>query len=145
MRGFRRIDKHSMPLTADETGSRASGISTASDTRLNTSRQRTHESHTRPDTRNNFANRKAQESQVSVLWTCGTLRIISKKGGGISCDHDARFAREQLVSYVGNIVGTRGSGRREPFSCSLRRGGPIGKVLVPVVTEMSTTIVTRFY
>ena len=34
------------------------------------------------------------------------------------------------VSYVGNNVGTKGEGRREPFSCLLRRGGPIGKVLV---------------
>ena len=42
----------------------------------------------------------------------------------------ARHVREYHVSYVGNNVGTKGEGRREPFSCSLKRGGPIGKVLV---------------
>src|SRR4051812_12115467 len=46
------------------------------------------------------------------------------------CDLDARFVRKQFFSYVNIKVGTKGEGRREPFSCSLRRGGPIGKVLV---------------
>ena len=31
----------------------------------------------------------------------------------------ARHVREYHVSYVGNNVGTKGEGRREPFSCSL--------------------------
>ena len=31
----------------------------------------------------------------------------------------ARHVRGQPVSYVGNNVGTKGEGRREPFSCSL--------------------------
>ena len=42
----------------------------------------------------------------------------------------ARQVRGQPVSYVGNNVGTKGEERGEPFSFSLRRGGPIGKVLV---------------
>ena len=54
---------------------------------------------------------------------------LSKKGVDIPCDHDARFVREQFVIYASNNVGTKGEGRREPSSCSLRRGGPIGKVL----------------
>ena len=65
--------------------------------------------------------------------SCGTVGYgptLYKKGGDIPCDHDARFVREQFVRFVGNKVGTKGEGRREPFSCSLRRGGPIGKVLV---------------
>ena len=31
----------------------------------------------------------------------------------------ARHVREYQVSYVGNNVGTKGEGQREPFSCSL--------------------------
>ena len=70
--------------------------------------------HTRSSTKNNLGNRKVKESQVSVLWNGGTVRIMSRKGGDIVCDHNARFVREQLVSYVGNNFGTKGEGRREP-------------------------------
>ena len=42
----------------------------------------------------------------------------------------ARHVEGKPISYGGNNVGTKGEGRREPFSCSLKRGGPIGKVLV---------------
>ena len=55
--------------------------------------------------------------------SCGTVGYgptLYKKGGDIPCDHDARFFREQFVSFVGNKVGTKGEGQREPFSCSLR-------------------------
>src|SRR3954468_12438898 len=52
------------------------------------------------------------------------------QGGGIQCDQVERYDGDQLVNYVGNNVSAKGEGRREPFSCSLRRGGPIGKVLV---------------
>ena len=79
--------------------------------------------------------------------SCGTVGCgptLNKKGGDILCDQVARYVREQLVSYVGNNVGTKGKGQREPFSCSLRRGGQIGKVLILVVTEMLSTIVTGF-
>src|SRR3954468_24519659 len=65
--------------------------------------------------------------------SCGTVGygpILNKKSVDIQCDCDAMFVREQFVSFVGNNVGTKGEGRKEPFSCSLRRGGPIGKVLV---------------
>src|SRR3954469_25578926 len=65
--------------------------------------------------------------------SCGTVgygTTKNREGGDMLCDHDARFVREQFVSYVSNNVGTKGEGRREPFSCSLRRGGPIGTVLL---------------
>ena len=39
----------------------------------------------------------------------------NREGGDILCDHDARFVREQFVSYVSNNVGTKGEGRGEPF------------------------------
>ena len=42
----------------------------------------------------------------------------------------ARHVREYPVSYVGNNVGTKGEGRREPFFLLVERGRPIGKVLV---------------
>ena len=62
--------------------------------------------------------------------TVGYGPTLNKRGGDIQCDQVARYDGEQLVSFVGNKVGTKGEGRREPLSCSLRRGGPIGKVLV---------------
>ena len=90
-----------------------------------------------------LGNRKAQESQVSILWNGGTLRIMNKKGGDLVCDHDARFVREQLVSYVGNIVGTKGEGRREPFSLLVKTRRTNWQSSSPsVVTEMSSTMVT---
>ena len=65
--------------------------------------------------------------------SCGAVGYgptLNKKGVDIRCDQVARFVKEQLVNYVGNNISAKGEGRREPFSCSLRRGGPIGKVLV---------------
>src|SRR3954465_164979 len=55
---------------------------------------------------------------------------LNKKGADIQCDQISRFYGEHLVNYVGNNISAKGEGRGEPFSCSLRRGGPIGKVLV---------------
>ena len=68
----------------------------------------TRELHPRSSASNNFGNGNVQESQVSVLWNCGLVRIASRRGGDILCDHDARFVREPLVHYVGNDVGTKG-------------------------------------
>src|SRR3990170_1665263 len=64
--------------------------------------------------------------------SCGTVgvSIESREDGVICSDMTAKPVRGYHVSYVGNNVGTKGEGRREPFSCSLKRGGPIGKVLV---------------
>ena len=107
-----QADRHASDVeTDDEKGSRASGISNASGIGLNI---------TRKVTRVRFR-------------SCGTVGYgptLNKKGGDNQCDQVARYVREQLVSYVGNNVGTRGEGQREPFFCSLRRGGPIRKVLV---------------
>ena len=55
---------------------------------------------------------------------------LNKKGVDIQGDQVARYDGEQLVNYVSNNISAKGEGRIEPFSCSLRRGGPIGKVLV---------------
>ena len=55
---------------------------------------------------------------------------LNKKGVGIQCNQVERFDGEQLVNDVGNNISAKGKGRKEPFSCSLRRGGSIGKVLV---------------
>ena len=102
---------HSMPMMAYEKGSRASGISNASDIRLNISRQ-------------------AATVRFRSCGTVGYGPTLNKKGGDIQCDHDARFLGEQIVSDVGNNIGTKGKGRREPYLCSLKRGRPIGKALV---------------
>ena len=53
---------------------------------------------------------------------------LNKKGVDIQCDQVARY--EELVNYVGSNISAKGEGQREPFSYSLRRGGPIGKGLV---------------
>ena len=65
--------------------------------------------------------------------SCGTAGYgptLNKKGVDIQCDQVARYDGEQLVNYVSNNISAKGEGQGEPLSCSLRRGGPIGKVLV---------------
>src|SRR3954463_1673760 len=64
--------------------------------------------------------------------SCGTVCYgpTWNQGGDIRCDQVERYDEEQLVNYVGNNISAKGEGRREPFSCSLTRGGPLGKVLV---------------
>ena len=66
------------------------------------------------------------------LWVMGPpcgLKI--REGGDVLHDHASKACQRVACQlYVSNIVGTKGEGRREPFSCSLKRGGPIGKVLV---------------
>src|SRR3954463_5581497 len=64
--------------------------------------------------------------------SCGTMGYepTENQGDDIQCDQVARYDGEQLVNYVGNNISAKGEEQREPFSCSLRRGGPIGKVLV---------------
>ena len=65
------------------------------------------------------------------LWVMGPPCGLNVERAVTSCTvMIARHVREYHVSYVGNNVGTKGEGRREPFSCSLKRGGPIGKVPV---------------
>ena len=92
-------------------GSIASGISTKSDMERNIAKQ---------TTRVRFR-------------SCGTVGYgptLNKKGADIQCDQVSRYDGEQLVNYVGNNISAKGERRGEPFSYSLRRGGPIGKVLV---------------
>src|SRR3954466_6021707 len=92
------------------------------------------ELHTRPRARNNFGNRGGYR-RVRFR-SCGTVgygptMCFFLIGAVTSCTvMVARHVREYHVSYVGNNVGTKGKGRREPFSCQMQRGGPIGKVLV---------------
>src|ERR1043165_6891940 len=62
--------------------------------------------------------------------TVGYGPILNKKGVDIRCDQVSRYDGEHLVNYVGNNISAKGEGQGEPFSCLLRRGGPIGKVLV---------------
>ena len=102
------------------------------------SREVARELYTRPRARNNLGNRGCTgESGFDPveLWVmgppCGFIIIIFLIGAVTSFTvMIARHVREYHVSYVGNNAGTKGEGRREPFSCSLQRGGPIGKVLV---------------
>ena len=49
-----------------------------------------------------------------------TMWVKSRKGGDILHDHDSKACQRVACQlYVSNIVGTKGEGRREPFSCSL--------------------------
>ena len=98
------------------------------------------ELHTSPRGRNNFGNRGCTGESGSdpvELWVMGPpcsfiiIIIIILIGAVTSFTvMIARHVREYQVSYVGNNIGTKGEGQREPFSCSLKRGGPIGKVPV---------------
>ena len=54
--------------------------------------------------------------------SCGTVGYgptSNKKDGGIQHDHDARFAREQIVSDVGKNIGNKDSGQRESLGKAL--------------------------
>ena len=75
-----------------------------------------------PRMRNNFGNRGAGESDFDhvELWVMGPPCGLKVGGAVTSCMvMIARHVRGWHVSYVGNNVGTKGEGRREPFSCSL--------------------------
>ena len=75
---------------------------------------------------------------------------LNKEGGDKQCDKVARYVREQLVNYVVKNISAKGEGRREQFSCSLRRGGPVGKVLVhgwspKIIDNLIKGLLTRLY
>ena len=102
-------------------GSRVSSKSTESDIRLNMMMKVTRELHTRSSTRNNpWETRMYKGARFRSCGTGGYGPSLNKKGVDIQCDQVARHDREQLVNYVGNNIGAKGEGRREPFSCSLR-------------------------
>ena len=91
--------------------------------KLMISRKVARELHTRPRARNNFGNRGCTgESGFDLveLWVMGPPCGLKVGGAVTSCTvMIARHVREYHVSYVANNVGTKGEGRREPFSCSL--------------------------
>ena len=61
------------------------------------------------------------------LWVMGPQCGLKVGKAMTSCTiMQARHVRGYPISYVGNNVSTKGEGRREPFSCSLKQGGPIG-------------------
>ena len=54
------------------------------------------------------------------LWVMGPPCGLKVGGEVTSCmDMIARQVRGWPVDYVGDNIGTKGEGRREPFSCSL--------------------------
>ena len=64
---------------------------------------------TRSIRRNNLENRNVIRVRFRSCGTVGYGPTSCKKGGDIPYDHDARFVREQFVSFV-NKVGTKGKG-----------------------------------
>ena len=81
------------------------------------------ELHARPRARSNLGNRGCTgESGFDPveLWVMGPPCGLKVGRAVTSCTiMIARHVREYPVSYAGNNVGTKGEGRREPFSCSL--------------------------
>ena len=76
--------------------------------------------------------------------TVGYGPTLNKKGCAILCDQVARYDGEELVSFVGNKVGTKGEGQREPFFLLVKTRRTNRQGSRPsVVTERSSTIVTR--
>ena len=98
------------------------------------SRKVAHELRMRPRARNNLENRgvyKRVGFDPVELWVMGPPCGLKARRVLTFCMvMIARQVRGQPVSYVGNNFGTKGEEQREPFSYSLRRGGPIGNVLV---------------
>ena len=78
--------------------------------------------------------------------SCGTVGYgptWNKKGVGIQCDQVERYDEEEPVSFVGNNVGTKGEGQREPFFLLVKTRRTNRQGSRPsVVTERSSTIVT---
>ena len=115
-----------MSDTECENGFRASRISIASDSRTD-HKKVARELHTKPSVRNKFGNRGCiGESGFDPveLWFMGPPCGLKVGRGLTSCTvMIARQVRGQPVSYVGYNVGTKGEGRREPFSCSLNEAG----------------------
>ena len=69
-----------------------------------------------------FGIKVVQESQVSILWNCGLWAhhmVESRKGADILHGHDIKACQRVAYQLCRHNVGTRGEGRREPFSCSL--------------------------
>ena len=77
--------------------------------------------HTKPSAKNISESRLYRRDRFRSCGTLGygpTMWVKSRKGANIFTVMIARQVRGQLVSYVGNNVGTKGEGQREPFSCS---------------------------
>ena len=86
-----------------------------------------HELHLKSSARNNFVNRVYMRVRFRPYGIVGygpTMWVKSRKGGDILHDHDSKACeRVACQLYVSNIVGTKGEGQREPFSCSLNEAG----------------------
>ena len=97
------------------------------------SRKVARELHTKPNVRNNLGNRGCtRESGFDPmeLWVMGPPCGFFCRSSDILHGHDSKACQRVPCQLCRQHVGTKGEGRRELFSCSLKRGGPIGKVLV---------------
>ena len=110
--------------------------------------------HTKPGAKNISESRLYRRVRFRSCGTVGygpTMWVKSRKGGDILHDYDSKaWQRVACQLYVSNIVGTKGEGQREPFSCSLKRGGPLGKVLVHrwlpnVINKSNRVFLTELY
>ena len=75
-----------------------------------------------PCVRNNFGNRGCRRVRFRSCGTVGygpTMWFFLIGAVTSFTVMIARHVREYQVSYVGINVGTKGEGRREPYSCSL--------------------------
>ena len=129
-KNYKRVGMHSMSRAEMRRGSRSSGMSTEAGIGLVTTRQKTRERHTRSNTRNNFGNRRVHESQVSVLWNSnqGGSRI-----GRVVTYYEITMqglSENSLSVISATTLIPRARDNENHFFCSLKRGGPIGKVLV---------------
>ena len=91
-----------------------------------------HELLTSPRGRNNFGTGVCRRVRFR---SCGTVGYgptmwVFYRSSDILHGHDSKACQRVPCQLCRQHVGTKGEGRREPFSCSLKRGGPLGKVLV---------------
>ena len=74
-----------------------------------------------------------QESRVSILWNCGLWAhhvVFFNRSSDIFHGHDSKACQRVPSQLCRQQHQYQGEGQGEPFSCSLKRGGPVGKVLV---------------
>ena len=102
--------------------------------------------HTKPSAKDNFGNKDVQESQVSVLWTSGLAWIKNRKGGDILHDHDSKACQMIICRLCRQQRRYQGRGtKRTIFLLVKTRRTNRQSSRPPVVTGMSTTIVTGLY
>ena len=91
------------------------------------------EFHTKPSVKDTLESKMYRRVRFQSCGTLGygsTMWAESRQRGDILYGLGSKTCQRITCQLCWNNSGTKGGERIEPFSCSLKRGGPIGKVLV---------------